>query len=253
MTEVRARNDADEGNDKDGELLKTTITDRAVSLVKSIAGAAPFVGSLLAELVSATIPNQRVDRVAKFVTELDKRVGSIERTSLELQLANEDCSELLEEGIRQAARSLSDERREYIASLIARSLSREDIEYHESRHLLRILDELNDMEVIWLRFYLSPTFNSDQEFRQRHEDVLQPVGASMSSSEREVDKDALQKSYKQHLARLGLLSPIYDRDIRSDAPQYDSSTGAQKIRSYSLSWLGRLLLREIGLAEEQPS
>ena len=131
----------------------------------------------------------------------------------------------------RSARSLSDERREYIASLIASSLSQQDIEYIESKHLLRILGELNDIEVIWLRFYLEPTMSGDEEFRDKHENILTPIMATLSDPPSVVDKEALQESYKGHLSQLGLLEPQHN--------------------DYQITPLGQLLLRQIGLSSPE--
>lgn len=70
--------------------------------------------------------------------------------------------------MRQAAYSLSDERREYVASLIANGVSGTAISDQESKHLLQILGELNDVEIIWLRFYADASIGGDEEFRQKH-------------------------------------------------------------------------------------
>ena len=92
-------------------------------------GTVPFAGSLLVEAAGVIIPNQRIDRIAKFAKTLESKLSNLEQDFVRSQLTNENFTDLLEEGLRQAARSLSDERREYIASLIENSLSSEDIEY----------------------------------------------------------------------------------------------------------------------------
>jgi len=73
---------------------------------------------------------------------------SIEQEFVRSQLTNENFTDLVEEGLRQAARSVSRDRREQIAALIANSLRLQDISYVESKHLLRILGELNEIEII---------------------------------------------------------------------------------------------------------
>jgi len=205
--------------------------DYITSAVKGTLGIVPFAGSLLAELAGTVIPNQRLDRIAKFVVVLETKLSNLEQDFIRSQLADENFSDLLEEGARQAARSLGDERREYIASLIANSLSQQDIEYIESKHLLRILGELNDIEVIWLRFYLEPALGGDEEFRDAHENILTPIMASISDPPSVLDKEALQESYKQHLSQLGLLKP--------------------QNNNYQIAPLGRLLLRQIGLSSPE--
>lgn len=195
------------------------------------------------------IPNQRIDRIARFAAELEQRLANIEREVIRTHLSNEDFTDLMEEGLRQASRSTSDDRRKHIASVIANSLKPEDISFVESKHLFRLLDEINDLEVIWLRSYLDPTIGSDEDFRARHRGVLAPVGVSMGSSQAEIDKETLQDSYKEHLRQLGLLRERYRTDSRTKMPEFDQSTGGLKVAGYEITPLGRLLLRQVGFAD----
>jgi len=155
--------------------LQSNTSDYVTSAAKSVLETIPFIGSLLVELTGTVIPNQRVDRIAKFAQVLKHRLSNLEEEFIRLQLSNEQFTDLLEESLRQSARSLTDERRDYIASIIANSLSSQDIEYIESKHLLRILDEINDIEVVWLRFHLERLIDGDNEFREKHQNLLQPL------------------------------------------------------------------------------
>jgi hypothetical protein len=224
--------------------------DYVTSVIKGTLGAVPFAGSLLAELAGTVIPKQRLDRIVKFAVILESKLSTLEQEFIRSQLTNENFSDLLEEGARQAARSLGDERREYIASLITNSLSQEDIEYIESKHLLRILGEFNDIEVIWLRYYLEPYISGDEEFREKHEGILTPIMASLSDPPGVVEKEALQDSYKEHLSQLGLLQPQYETDSETHLPEFDRISGRLKIRGYEITRLGRLLLKQIGLSNQ---
>lgn len=224
--------------DKD-QSLELQTADYIASALKAALGAVPYAGSLLIELVGTVIPNQRIDRLVKFAKSFNNRLSKLEQEFVQSQLKEQSFSDLLEEGLRQAARSLSNERREYIASLITNSLASKDITYQESKHLLRILDELNDIEIIWLRFYLVPTISGDKEFREKHKEVLQPVSRTVSAPQPVHDKGTLQDSYKEHLAQLGLLEKIYGSKL-------DSRTGGMKLKNYQITSLGKLLLREIG-------
>jgi hypothetical protein len=218
--------------------------DYVASAAKAALGAVPFAGSLLAELAGAVIPNQRIERIVKFAAILEDRLSGLEQEFVQAQLKNEHFSDLVEEALRQSARSLSDERREQIASLIANSLKAQEIEYCESKHLLRILGELNDIEIIWLRFYLDPVMHGDHEFRERHAAVLAPIAAYIGGPPGLVDKSALQRSYKDHMAELGLLERRYELKNSSFGTTLDA-------KGYELSALGRLLLREIDLPPRQ--
>lgn len=216
-------------HEKVSDQLGMQKNDYVTSAAKAALGCVPFAGSLLAELAGTVIPNQRIDRIVNFASALEARISKIEQDFVREQLHNESFTDLLEEGLRQAARSITDERREYIASLIANSLESGDVEYYESKHLLKLLDEINDIEIIWLRFYLVPTMDGDTEFREKHKEILKPVSKVMGSPQPVRDKGTLQDNYKHHLERLGLL----EKDNKS----------------FRLASLGSLLLRVIGLTE----
>lgn len=225
-----------------GHELSTRAVDHVATAMKLTLGSIPVAGPLLAEIAGNVIPNQRFDRLVKFTEALSRRLGELEDEYVRTQVANEQFTDLVEEAMRQASRSLSDDRREYIASLVATSLKAGAIEHAESKHLLRILGELNDVEVIWLRSYASMGIGADNEFRRRHAAMLDPVLAHMGSDQGEFDKLAVQKSYKAHLAELGLLEPSYELETSKTATKLNT-------KSYSLAPLGRLLLRQIGLPD----
>ena len=232
--------------------LDNRAVDYVLNAARAAVGPIPIVGPLVSELVGVVIPNQRLDRIAKFLVELERRISSLETPDrISDQLGDESFTDLLEEGFRQSARSLSDERRQYIASLICSSLSAGSVEYVASRHLLRILDQLNDIEIIWLRYHREPTIGGDEDFRETHAEILRPADAAISASQEEVDKETLQKSYEEHLAQLNLLTPIYQTDIRTKQPEFDDWSGRQEVHGYEITNLGNLLLREIGLGTSE--
>jgi hypothetical protein len=226
--------------------LQSNTSDYVTSAAKAALGTVPFLGSLLAELAGTVIPNQRIERIVKFAQVLERKLSNLEEEFIRSQISDEQFTDLLEEGLRQAARSLTDERRDYITFVISNSLSSQDIEYTESKHLLRILDAINDIEVIWLRFYEDPVATSISEFGERHKHILQPVIISMGSSQAELDKEALQKSYLEHLTQLGLLKYRYKVDSKTKSPKYNPVTGAPEVSDYEITYLGILLLRQIG-------
>jgi hypothetical protein len=219
------------------------------SAAKAALALVPFAGSFLVELAGTVIPHQRIDRIAKFAADLEKRFSGFEQAYIRAQLRNENFTDLMEEALRQAARSTSDERRQHIASLIANSLTPEAISFVESKHLLRILGEVNDIEILLLRSYLHATIGGDEEFRTKHQDVLRLAPVHMGSSPSDVEKRTLHDSYKQHLSRLGLLKETFQVDSKTKMPVFDSGTGSPKLQSYRITSLGRLLLGQVGLAE----
>jgi len=229
--------------------LKSESSDYVTSAVKALLGAVPFAGSLLAEIAGTIIPNQRIERLTKYAQELENRLSKLDQEFVRAQLNNENFTDLFEENIRQAARSLTGERRKYLASIIANGLTSEDIEFFESKHLLRILGEINDAEVIILRSYLVATIEGDEEFREKHKEIIMPTPATIGAPQKVLDKNALHTSYKEHLTSLGLLERKYQTDTRTKGMVIDSFTGGPKLQGYRITSLGRLLLRHIGLAD----
>lgn len=238
------------------ESLSLQTADYLASAVKAALGAVPLAGSLLVELVGTVIPNQRVDRIVRFARELEDRLSALEQDFVRSQVADQNFTDLIEEALRQAAQSVTDDRLRHLAALVANSLSQADVSYVESKHLLRILGEINDIEVIWLRFYLVPTIGGDQTFRQTHDAVLQPVEPShvdhnawsfrvFGLAQAELAKETLQQSYKDHLTQLGLLRSWHRSAVIADQPPFDGAPS--RVSGYEVTPLGRLLSREIGL------
>jgi len=232
----------------DDDSLGASRSDYVAGAAKALLGAVPFAGSLLVEIADAVIPNQRVDRIAHFAMELQERIAGLEREHVRAHLTNENFTDLVEEGMRQAARSTIDDRRRHIANIIANSLTSEEISFVESKHLLRVLGEINDIEVVWLRYFLKPTLAGDIEFRAKHEKVLAPQYAESGASPTIIDQAALQQSYKQHLAQLGLLRERFKVNPRTNMLDVDSF-GRLRTDGYELTPLGDLLLRQIGFTE----
>lgn len=236
------------GDETKSRSLLPTTNDYVSAGARAIVGAAPFVGSLLAEIAGAVIPNQRIDRIAKFAQALEDKLGDIDQVLVRTKLADENFTDLMEEGLRLAARAVSEERREHLTAVLANGIKAGDLDFLESKHVLRLLGELNDAEIVWLRFYLVPTMGGDEDFRGRHKEALEPVRATLASPQEVHDKEALQKSYRQHLVRLGLIEPIYEYNQSDERPEFDYFTSAQKVSRYEITTLGKLLLTRIGMA-----
>lgn len=224
-------------------------SDIITSTLKSAAGAVPGIGSLLSELIGNVIPHQRIDRLEKFVKILDEKL-SLFKDEISSSFEDDECVRLFEEGFYQASRATSDERRGYIASVLVNGLGNDQIKYNESRYLMNILDGLTDIEIIWLRSYLVPTLGGDEEFREKHMEILSRVFVAIGSSEYIKDKGALQDSYMIHLKNLGLIKSHIKKD-RDDNPVFNKITGEPELSSTYITTLGLLLLRHIGFDQSK--
>lgn len=228
------------------EEIRDNAIDYTVAGLKAALGMVPLAGSLLAEIAGSVIPRQRVERIADFAAKLEARIGHLEQAQISKAVTDEEFTDLTEEALRQASRATTDERRGYLANLLANSLTDEAVSFSETKHLMRLLGELNDVEVIWLRFFAVPTIDGDKAFRDLHAKVLEPKRAHLNSPVEDIEARALQESYRNHLLRLGL---IQDRlhTGRDGKPEFDRTTSGFKVAYRHTSTLGGLLLRQIGL------
>lgn len=227
--------------------LNTNATDYVVATAKAALGMVPFAGSLLAELAGSVIPKQRIDRLVGFAQALESKIDDLDQDAVRAKLSDENFTDLLEESARQAAQSVTEQRRQYLATLIASGVTETQVSFVESRHLLRILSQINDIEIVWLRFYHHPFMQGDEEFRNTHAGILKPIAANFGSDQATLDQHALQENYIEHLISLGLLRRQLYVDLKTGEPVFDKHMKAWKTQSAKVTPLGRLLLRHIGL------
>ena len=73
---------------------------------------------------------------AGFAEILDEQLQELDKELLEQKMRTEEFVDLFEDGAFQAARSLTDERKEHIAALLKNSLSSEDLDHVQEKQLL---------------------------------------------------------------------------------------------------------------------
>jgi hypothetical protein len=210
----------------------------------------PVVGSLVAEIVGNIIPNQRVDRIVRFVQLLDERLGKLEQETLKTKFTHPPVVDLLEDAFTQAARATSQERLEHIANVVANGLSEVELNESETKRMLWLLGQITDAEVVILRSKLVMTNEDakrDAEFRSKHEQLLAPDVTHMGSSEEEFEEAALKASYRQHLHDLGLIRYRFRQPRRGEMPEFDDNTGMMKASGSEVTRLGKMLLRYLNL------
>ncbi|MDE0010406.1 MAG: hypothetical protein OXU36_04640 [Candidatus Poribacteria bacterium] len=234
---------------KEKNNLEVKRNDRIASALKATLGAIPYLGPLAAEIVGNLIPNQRVERIVSFVRALEAKIDPEERAKVQAKMLEEKSIDLMEDGFLQAARALSEERIEYIASLVKNGLTDEDSEHIAYKKLLSILAELNDIEVLILTSY-SGGIMQQRDFQRKHQGIVTAPPVHLGSSQEEVDKHAIYEAHKANLAHLGLLKIRFRQPRRGESPEFDDKTGMMKASGYDITDLGRLLLRSIDQSEE---
>jgi hypothetical protein len=181
---------------------------------------------------------------------LAEKVKTIEKGQLQTRFHDPGFVDLFEDSIYQAVRALTQERIEHIASLVKNSLSDEQVEYIRYKHMLTLLGELNDVEVLVLQLHsLYPP--ESEKFREQHEVVLSEPVAYFGAPQDDIDKSIVHDSYKAHLVRLELLRPRFKKPKKGEFPEFDEKTGMIKAQGYDITSLGRLLLRHIDLAKAE--
>lgn len=224
--------------------------DLIASGLKSTLGAIPYLGPFISEIVGSVIPNQRIDRIASLLKALEAKIDPEEKAKVDARILEEKSVDLMEDGFLQAARALSEERIDYIASLLKNSLTDEDLEQIAYKKLLSILSELNDAEVLLLKFHTrQTTWGWVEKFRSKHPGVLSDP-MYLRTSQKEVEKHAICEAYTINLSRLGLIKSMFNRPWKDELPELDEQTGMMKSSGYYITDLGRLLLRSIDQDEE---
>ena len=205
--------------------IETNNSDRAAMVLKSVVGAAPVVGPLLNEVITSVIPNQKQERIIHFLGIFANKVKFLEKDVFEAKIKTEEFTDLLEDALRQASRALTDDRKEYIASLLKNSIVEEKLTHIQKKRLLDILNELNDAEIIRLK---SCEYRDEARmaFFEKHTEVLEPWKRQDSSQESK-DRVTFWESLTSKLISTGVLD-----DHRN------------------ITGMGRLLLRFIASDEE---
>ena len=231
------------------QLMDTKATDIIAILAKGGLGAIPIYGPIFAEIIGSLIPNQRIDRIFSLLKALESKIDEKEKAKVEKRMLEEKSIDLMEDGFMQAARALSEERIEYIASLLKNSLTDEDLEHIQYKRLLFILGELNDVEVLMLKSY-SMIWVKRREFEKKPQDVLTEPIVLYRDPQEKSDKHTIYKTYEANLVRLGLLSIRFEEPKPGELPEFDETTGTMKAQGYDITSLGMLLLRTIDQDDE---
>ena len=90
---------------------------------------------LLAEIISIRIPNQKHERVINFLRTLGDRVKYLEQ-DVAKKIDTQEFADLLEDGLQQAARALTEERKAYIANLLTTSLRIDSLKIYSKGYSL---------------------------------------------------------------------------------------------------------------------
>ncbi|EIJ36973.1 hypothetical protein [Thiothrix nivea] len=223
-------------------------SDISTIIAKGTLGVIPIVGPIIAEIVGATIPNQRIDRIESLLKKLELKLNGFDKDKIENKIKEPESIDLIEDSFIQASRALSEERKEYIAALLKNSLTNDDLNHIEYKRLFSLLGEMNDIEILILISHRFTLYRDDPEaqlFWEKHREILEEPLLFSGASQEEVDKYTLYQTHRTHLVSLGLFKPRFKKPKNGELPEFDDKTGMIKASGYDSTSLGRLLLRMI--------
>ncbi len=223
--------------------------DYIAGTLKGLAGAVPIAGSALSELITHIIPGQREDRLEKYLHYLAARLDDLSKEVLNRSLNTPEDIYLFEEGAFQAVRALSDDRIERISEVVSQGIHGSTKDAIDAKRVLELLRNLDDDQIIVLSAYLWKNIN-DSDFHEAHSDLLMQPVMHLGSDAQAVNQHTLYQLVRQQLVRDGLLRPNFKKPKKGHLPEFDEKTGLMKSSGYELTPLGRLILRQIGLADE---
>lgn len=231
-------------NDRNDEMPKTNASDIVAMVARGGLGAVPVAGAALAEIVTVLIPNQRSERVEAYIKALAKRLDGIVARVDALDLADPWKIDLFEEGAFQAARTVTDQRRDYIVSVVSRGLTGNDLATSNARTMLNIMKELDERQIIILASHLPGNDNPDRSFYKKHSAVLD-IGLPLLGSPPDVkEKQSFHRFSIGRLVTLNLLHEVFRTDDLR-LPQLDNS-GRPEVLYRRLTLLGAQVLQHIG-------
>ena len=210
--------------------------DRLVSLIRGGIGLIPGVGSVLSEVVCSLVPNQRVERITRFLVELESRIVRMEISTG--QINDPTGIDLIEDGAFQAVRALTDQRIKLLANSVAEGLKASDKEKLNEKRILYIIAQIDEGDIQLL-----------DAFDKRTVYNIRPDRAMYGSSEEILNEEALFQASIAKLERLSLLHFSIRMDRDNKAPKFDFFSGRPE-GHHSINSLGRLLLRRANLAPD---
>lgn len=225
-------------------------SDHLSGFLKIGIGCLPGIGGALNELVTQVIPGVRITRIENYLLWLRAKLVDLDERSLAAILKVETAIELFEEGGYQAARAITAERCQQIVALVANGIAADDAARLEAMRLLSFLREIDDDQIIILASKLD-RHQQDDAFFDKHREILDPPDFHLDASREDRDRHTIYVAARQKLISLGLLRPRFSVPRKGESPEFDKATGMLKSSGTGLTPLGHLLLKRIGLADDE--
>ena len=235
----------------DISIIEENEVDLLTTTFKGSAGMIPIIGPYFAEIIGNLVPSQRIDRVTAFLKLFYKKFEeqNLEIEILKEKMKNENFINLFDDISWQAAKSTSNERKEYLASILINGLTDDKIDEIQKNIFLNIISELNDIEILILYSH-TMTSRSDEEFQKEHQETLMAPIAHLGASQDVINESILFDTYKEKLVRLNLLKKKFKKPRKGESPEFDEKTGMIKSSGFEITSIGILFLKYINLLDD---
>lgn len=223
------------------EDLHTNKMDIITSTVATATSYIPIAGGALSEIIRMVIPNQREDRIVKFLTNIDKRLSELEITVEKLQsiFNNTKYGGFTFECLRDVVNDKFEEKMVYYQNLYITGITSEEQEMLNMSNLMRLVSDMEYKEILYLKFYYYANYANNQKIKTIQQLLNQgsiTPNYTMKMKQNELDNETYKQITLNSLVNKGLL----ERKI-----EYVGKNRREKIK-YKITSLGKLLLRKIG-------
>jgi hypothetical protein len=222
--------------------------DTLLGFTKAGLSIIPIAGPFIAEIIGNIIPNQRLERVTKYLETLKLKLDSLEGESIISQLnSNRNMLLLFEHTIKYSSETNSEDKYDYYSEFIIKALHDKTTEQIQKERVLNIISELNEIEIILLIYFsLRPTIGMKNTFIESKKDLLFPEPRTLNEPlESGYSYDFMQQ-YIENLERYKLLRRNIEVDRNTKNLKIDEISGDLKRSSPEITILGDLVVSFIG-------
>lgn len=195
--------------------LQTNYTDKSISILKSAFGLMPIAGPAAIELLGVIIPNQRMDRVVRFVELLNKDLEELREDfeSFISKVSEDKYSSLFYKACAASADAYAKERIEYIKNIFIYGMQQVDMQIYKAEGLLNLLNKVTDVEIVYLRFYYLLKWDIAGMKKYQTMIGLNPIQPCIHGgmSSEEIDDEVAKRIYLNNLVSYGLLETEFDK------------------------------------------
>ena len=212
--------------------MKVNMTDIITTGVASAIGCIPVCGSGIAELIHLVIPNQRQDRIVKYIEDLNERLKKLNCTveSLKNKFTNYKYGVFTYDCIRSVVNEAYDEKIEYYKNICAKGIMGEEKEVEEARKILKILEQIDYSEILFLEKY----YYTKHLDRKKLAEIDQKLNITFPDIKREKTKEEKRIDLFNQVSKNNLLKQMLIQR-------------SEKTHENEITDLGELLLKEMEL------